>query len=180
MTAKIGTVDLAADDLAILETLHRLEAPTLSRDLAAQVGQQRNVVATRLGVFKRLGLVEQQPGRTWQLTSTARTDTPWRATAAREEPGSTRYYEILAKRWPKEPWTTLDGAHGRAAAIKLAREMLDTPGTPNAVVVQGRGTPGDPTPPSEVQVYLGVAKGFNPAGFFPMNVLLGDEVEVRG
>lgn len=75
---RIGTVDLSVHDLALLEALRRAEEPIASHALAEEVGQPRNVVATRLGVFKRLGLVDHDR-RAWQLTATARTGTPWQA-----------------------------------------------------------------------------------------------------
>jgi hypothetical protein len=86
-------------------------------------------------------------------------------------------YVIMGKR-AQGPWTELHFRGGKQEAIDVARRLLDTFSWP-AVVVQGRGTPEHPTPPSEVCVYRGVAAGYSARAFFPANVTLGDDVEVR-
>jgi len=73
---RIATVDLSNDDIALLEALDATVEAVTSAALAERVGQQPSVAATRLGVFKRLGLVEHDR-RTWRLTAAARANRPW-------------------------------------------------------------------------------------------------------
>ena len=77
---RIGTVDLSREDVRLLEYLYEPPAtPEDSATLASRLDQPVNVLRTRLGVLRRLELVEQ-PGRGpgWNLTACARHSTPWR------------------------------------------------------------------------------------------------------
>ena len=73
-------------------------------------------------------------------------------------------------------WVEIWRMPGRAAAIDLARDLLDG-GYARAVVVQGRGTPRSPTPVGETQVYVAVAAGYRVDAFFP--TIPATHVEVR-
>lgn len=64
-------------------------------------------------------------------------------------------------------WVEVWRTEGRTVAIELAQDLLDG-GYACAAVVQGRGTPGAPTPPGETQIYQGIAGGYRADAFFPL------------
>lgn len=82
---RVGTVDLSELDCRLLGALEQSygEGLTLSEDLAGAVDEPRHVVTTRLGVLRRLGLVDRYrvPGtRTygWAMTPAAAQAGPYR------------------------------------------------------------------------------------------------------
>lgn len=79
-------------------------------------------------------------------------------------------YAILTRsRYGGDPWAEQAEKYPNPDdAIDAARALLDS-GAVRAAVVQGRGTPEQPTPPAEVQVWMGVAAGYSARAAFPMH-----------
>jgi len=86
-------------------------------------------------------------------------------------------YVVMGRHGTHHPWEVCEREFELPeAAIEYARHLLDIREY-KAAVVQGRGTPERPTPPGQVQIWLGVAYGMNWKAFFPMHKR--DEVEHR-
>jgi len=137
---RIGTVELNDDDVKLLDALHDAAEPLTSRILAERVGQPRNVVATRLGVLKRLDVVEHNADRTWRLAEAARTSPPWRssdsgqplddsAISATAAPRGGRAPTAARPRWRRGNLTVGERNRvSRAIATTTARAILAVPG----------------------------------------------------
>lgn len=162
MVDTLATADQLLSTEAVAQRMNRRrdDGPPLSHEQVVRVGKQllaRDLVemhGVRFGPKK------------WQLTDEGREEaTP--SPADFEGGEEAIAYAILGiERYGRGTWQEIESGVGRQAMVDKARGLLDS-GLLTAASVQGRGTPGHPTPPGEAQVYRGVAPHCSPMAYWP-------------